>query len=55
MIEVKKIPGSKMYAIYEDGVIIPGSKGEKKKVTRHAAEMVGTDYKTYLKMQKEEN
>jgi hypothetical protein len=49
MIEVKKIAGSKNYAIYEDGIMIPGSAGEKKKVTRKAAELSGTDYKTFIK------
>lgn len=55
MVEVKKIGGSKMYAIYEDGIMVPGSKGDKKKVTRKAAELAGVDYKTFLRMQKEEN
>ncbi len=49
MIEVRKIAGSKNYAIYEDGIMIPGSAGEKKKVTRKAAELSGTDYKTFIK------
>lgn len=52
MIEVKKIAGSNKYAIYEDGEMIPGSKGEKRKVTRKAAELAGTDYKTFLKEKK---
>ena len=55
MVEVRKISGSSKYAIYKDGVMVPGSKGEKRKVTRRAAELMGTDYKTFLKMQKEEN
>ena len=55
MVEVRKISGSSKYAIYKDGVMVPGSKGEKKKVTRHAAELAGVDYKTFIKMKKEEN
>ena len=55
MIEVRKIGGSNKYAIYKDGEMIPGSKGEKRKVTRKAAEMAGVDYKTFLKEKKEEN
>ena len=54
LVEVRKIAGSKMYAIYENGMMIPGSKGDKKKVTRKAAELAGVDYKTFLRMQKED-
>ncbi len=54
MIEVKKIAGSSKYAIYEDGIMLPNSAGEKRKVTRKAAELAGVDYKTFLKIQKEE-
>ena len=52
MYEVNKIQGSSKYAIFLDGVIVPNSKGEKKKVTRHAAELNGMSYKEFLKMQK---
>lgn len=52
MYEVNKIQGSSKYAIFLDGVIVPNSKGDKKKVTRHAAELNGMSYKEFLKINK---